>query len=69
MAVNTEGLSDDQRRSIKAQEDLADENFKMQMAMMALQQKIHAQEQEAMTASNIEKGKDEAMKAVIQNIK
>ena len=67
--VDTTGLPKEKADEIHAQEALADENFKMQMAMMALQNKIHEQEQEAMTLSNIEKSKDEAMKAVIQNIK
>ena len=39
------------------------------MALLGLQQKIHEQQQESMTLSNIEKSKDEAMKAVIQNVK
>ena len=69
MAINTSGMDEKQAAMIRAQEELADKNFATQMAMMGLQQKIHEQQQEAMTLSNIEKGKDEAMKAVIQNIK
>jgi hypothetical protein len=69
MAINTSGMDDKQAAMIRAQEELADKNFATQMALLGLQQKIHEQEQEAMTLSNIEKGKDEAMKAVIQNIK
>ena len=69
MAINTSGMDEKQAAMIRAQEELADKNFATQMAMMGLQQKIHEQEQEAMTLSNIEKGKDEAMKAVIQNLK
>jgi hypothetical protein len=67
--INTSGLDDKQKAMIEAQEQLADKNFATQMALLGLQQKIHEQEQESMTLSNIEKGKDEAMKAVIQNIK
>jgi hypothetical protein len=63
------GLDSNQQALLDAQKKQADQNFAMQMALIDLQQKIHEQEQEAMTASNIEKGKDEAMKAVIQNIK
>ena len=69
MPIDTSGLDPKQANMIKAQEELADKNFATQMALLGLQQKIHEQEQEAMTLSNIEKGKDEAMKAVIQNIK
>ena len=69
MPIDTSGLDDKQAAMIRAQEELADKNFATQMALLGLQQKIHEQEQEAMTLSNIEKGKDEAMKAVIQNIK
>ena len=69
MPIDTSGMDSKQAAMVRAQEELADKNFATQMAMLSLQQKIHEQEQEAMTLSNIEKGKDEAMKAVIQNIK
>lgn len=69
MAIDTTGMDDKQAKMIHAQEELADKNFATQMGLLGLQQKIHEQEQEAMTLSNIEKGKDEAMKAVVQNIK
>jgi hypothetical protein len=66
MAAKIDG---DQQALIDQQKELADKNFAMQMALMDLQQHIHEQQEKAMTLSNIEKGKDEAMKAVIQNIK
>jgi hypothetical protein len=69
MAQGSTSIRPDQQAMIDEQKRQADENFAMQMALMSLQQKIHEQEQESMTLSNIEKGKDEAMKAVIQNIK
>ena len=69
MPIDTSGMDSKQAAMVRAQEELADKNFATQMALLGLQQKIHEQEQEAMTLSNIEKGKDEAMKAVIQNIK
>jgi hypothetical protein len=67
--ADTPGLTEEARANIKAQQEMSRQNNAMQIAMIGLQQKIHEQEQEAMTLSNIEKGKDEAMKAVIQNIK
>lgn len=67
--INTSGLDPKQKAMIEAQEALADKNFATQMALLGLQQKIHEQQQESMTLSNIEKSKDEAMKAVIQNVK
>ena len=67
--INTSGLDPKQKAMIDAQEQLADKNFATQMALLGLQQKIHEQQQESMTLSNIEKSKDEAMKAVIQNVK
>lgn len=69
MAIDTSGMDSKQAAMVRAQEELADKNFATQMALLGLQQKIHAQQQEAMTLSNIEKAKDEAMKAVIQNVK
>ncbi|HWS86716.1 MAG TPA: hypothetical protein VN282_07115 [Pyrinomonadaceae bacterium] len=69
MPIDTSGMDPKQASMVRAQEELADKNFATQMALLGLQQKIHEQQQEAMTLSNIEKSKDEAMKAVIQNIK
>jgi hypothetical protein len=69
MPIDTSGMDPKQASMVRAQEELADKNFATQMALLGLQQKIHEQQQEAMTLSNIEKAKDEAMKAVIQNVK
>lgn len=69
MAIDTTGMDAKQAAALRAQEALADKNFATQLAMNALQQKIHAQQQESMTASNIEKAKDDAMKAIIGNVK
>lgn len=56
-------------KSIADLEKQADADFQRQLQLNALQQKIHAQQQEAMAMSAIEKAKDDAMKAIIQNLK
>lgn len=58
-----------QMSSIQDLNNQADKDFARQMALQALQQKIHAQQQEAMALSAIEKAKDDALKAIIQNMK
>lgn len=68
-SIDTSGMDPEQAAAIRAQEQLADQNFAAQMAMNALQQKIHADQQRAMGESNIEKSKDDAMKAIIGNVK
>lgn len=69
MAINTSGMDSKQAAGIRAQEELADKQFAATMAMNSLQAKVHAQQQEAMALSNLEKSKDDAMKAVISNVK
>ena len=69
MSVSTDGLDPKQEAMIRAQEALQDKAFATQMAMLDLQRKTHEQQQQVMTLSNLEKAKDDAMKAVINNIK
>lgn len=69
MSVRTDGLDPKQAAMIRAQEALQDKSFATQMAMLGLQRKTHEQQQLAMTLSNLEKAKDDAMKSVINNIK
>ena len=47
----------------------ADKDYQRQLELMRIQQKMHAQQQEVMTRSAIDKSKDDAMKAIIQNMK
>ena len=47
----------------------ADKDYQRQLEVMRIQQKMDAQQQEVMTRSAIDKSKDDAMKAIIQNMK
>lgn len=68
-SIDTSGMDPKQAAAIRAQEQLADQNFAAQIATNALQQKIHADQQRTMAESAIEKSKDDAMKSIIGNIK
>lgn len=49
--------------------DRADRDYERQLQLMEVQRKMHAQQQEVMTRSAMDKSKDDALKAIIQNMK
>jgi hypothetical protein len=58
-----------QQELIDRQERLQQQGFQQQMAMQELQERAHQQQQLMMGLSSIEKGSDDVLKSIANNLK